>query len=61
MHIKVRDHLQISGNEWDLRFMVDSGSSMDLISNNLVQELNMPTEQKQRIMFWSVNGKEVAT
>ena len=41
--------------------MVDSGSSMDLISNNLVQRLGLPTEQKQKIMLWSVNGKEVAT
>ena len=41
--------------------MVDSGSSIDLFSNNLVQKLNMPTEQKQMIMLWSVNEKEVAT
>ena len=41
--------------------MVNSGSSKDLISDNLVQKLNMPMEQKQRIMLWSVNGKEVAT
>ena len=41
--------------------MVDSGSSMDLISNNLVQRLGLPTKQKQKIMLWSINRKEVAT
>ena len=41
--------------------MVDSGSSIDLISNNLVQRLGLLTEQKQKIMLWSVNRKEVAT
>ena len=41
--------------------MVDSGGSMDLISNNLVQKLGLPTEQKQKIMLWSINRKEVAT
>ena len=40
--------------------MVDSGSSINLISNNLVQKLNMPTEQKQKITLWSVNRKKVA-
>ena len=41
--------------------MVDSGSSIDLISDNLTQRLGLPTEQKQRIMLWSINGKEVTT
>ena len=41
--------------------MVDSGSSMDLISNKLIQRLSLPIEQKQRIMLWSVNGEEIAT
>ena len=34
---------------------------MDLISNSLVQRLGLPSEQKQKIMLWSVNGKEVVT
>ena len=41
--------------------MVDSSSSMDLISNGLIQRLNLPTKQKQRVMLQSVNKKEVAT
>ena len=41
--------------------MVDSGSLMNLISNSLIQKLSLPTEQKHKITFWSVNGKEVAT
>ena len=61
MHIEVQGRLQIGSKEWDLRLMVDSSSLMDLISNNLVQKLNMLTEQKQKIMLWNVNGKKVAT
>ena len=41
--------------------MVDSGSSMNLISNSLIQKLSLPIEQKQKIMLWSINGKKVAT
>ena len=41
--------------------MVDSGSSMDLISNSLIQKLSLPIEQKQKITLWSINGKEVTT
>ena len=41
--------------------MVDSGSLMNLISDRLIQKLSLPTEQKQRIMLWSVNGKRIGT
>ena len=41
--------------------MVDSGSSMDLISNSVIQKLSLLTEQKQKIMLQSVNGKKVVT
>ena len=27
----------------------------------LIQKLSLPTEQKQKIILWSVNGKEIAT
>ena len=34
---------------------------MDLISNSLVQRLSLLTEQRQKIMLWSVNRKKKAT
>ena len=41
--------------------MVNNGSSIDLISNSLIQKLSLQTKQKQKIKLQSINGKEVAS